>query len=308
MKKSLLVSTIFALVSAPVLAAPTFYGKANVSLQAADEGDGNNMEVVSNASRLGIKGSELLQDSGFEVIYQAEFEAYFDGDNGGNTLGQRNIFIGMKTGYGTLKAGKFDTPLKESQNKVDLFNDMEGDIKAVLTPNDTRANDIVNYISPTFLGAFTASLAYIPSENETIDDAASASLAFDQSGLFLAAAYDMNVGVEDEEVVRVVAQYTIGSLQLGGLYEFAEVDGQDDSKDGALVSLQYTVDKLALKLQHGWSDLQLEDGMSTSLGVDYALTKNFKVFTYYTLNESEIEVSGQEVESEYLGAGVEYKF
>ena len=44
-----------------------FYGKANLSLQSNDEGDGSETELVSNASRIGVKGGTKLNDD-FEGI------------------------------------------------------------------------------------------------------------------------------------------------------------------------------------------------------------------------------------------------
>lgn len=314
MKKSLLVSAICALVATPVLASPKFYGKANVSVQAADEGKDTFAEVTSNASRLGIKGSEVVKDSGLEVIYQAEFEVFFDGDNGGDTFSQRNIFIGLKTDYGTLKAGKFDTPLKEIQNKVDLFNDLEGDIKKMLTPNETRANDIVSYSSPRLAG-LAATLAYVPSESKAssaeveLDDGFSSSLSFTKSNVYLALAYDRNIGrassaaLLDEDTLRVVGQFTIGGFQIGALYEIMDVEGRDSNEDAVLASLQYSWDKLALKAQHGVSDLSRTNGRNSSIGADYAFDKSLKAFTYYTLIESDVTL-----DNEYLGLGLEYKF
>ena len=140
---------------APVtaMAAPTLYGKANVSYQNAasdtDFKDSNyvdldesHTELVSNASRIGIKGEEEISDN-LKAIYKAEFEvAYDDGDKAKDTksdtdkdtniFSQRNIYVGLKGNWGSIIAGKFDTPLKTAQKKVDLFSDLEGDIKKLL--------------------------------------------------------------------------------------------------------------------------------------------------------------------------------
>ena len=307
MKKLLPLAVIAATISAQSFGAgPTLYGKANVSLQSADEGDDAITELVSNASRIGVKGSLALENTGLEAFYKFEYETFVDdGTNGTDTFSQRNILVGVRGDFGAVQAGKFDTPLKKAQKKIDLFNDLEGDIKSFITVNDNRENNSVQYSTPSSLGAFKAAVALIASEEDGVSDGFSASVAFEQSGLYLALAIDSNVEVEDADVLRFVAQYNIGDLQLGALYEDVDVEsaGVDASADGWVVSAKYKIDQWALKAQFGQSDIIADDGDTFSLGVDYKLSKTFKTFAYYTTEEA-----GDAIENDYLGVGVELKF
>ena len=132
-----LVKNTLALTICSIIAVPTFaaeitlpnieiYGRADVSVQSSDEGAGSFTEVKSNASRIGLKGTEKLNDD-LEVVYKAEFEVDIDGD--GDVFKARNQYIGLKGGFGEVLLGKNDTMLKQSQGKVDLFSDLNGDIK-----------------------------------------------------------------------------------------------------------------------------------------------------------------------------------
>lgn len=56
-KSSLCVALLGGL-SFNALAEVDFYGKANVTLQSSDDGEGSFTEIKSNSSRLGLKGSE----------------------------------------------------------------------------------------------------------------------------------------------------------------------------------------------------------------------------------------------------------
>lgn len=322
MKKQLLTVLICAGLSLSVFAETIFYGKANVSYQIVDEdyfGGGGNVgesttEVKSNASRIGVKGS-LKIEGGIEAIYQAEFEVQFDDgdDKNGETFSQRDIFVGLKGRLGTVKVGKFDTPLKVAQNKVDLFNDLEGDIKYIITEHDNRADNIISYQSPEF-GSFIATAALISSEEDGVEDGVSASIAYDQNGLYLAAALDQDVEGEDVDVLRFVAQYNFSVFQVGGLLESVDNASGEDT-EAVFVSFQYTIDKLALKAQFGLSDINEDDGQSLSFGVDYKLAEQLKVFSYYTRNESDHVARGafegsadDGRDDSYLGVGVELKF
>lgn len=321
MKTQLLTALICAGLSLSVFAEPMFYGKANVSYQIVDENyfdsggnvDESTTEVKSNASRIGVKGS-LKIEGGIEAIYQAEFEVQFDDgdDENGETFSQRDIFVGLKGRLGKVKVGKFDTPLKVAQKKVDLFNDLEGDIKHIITEHDNRVDNIISYQSPEF-GSFVATAALISSEEDGVEDGVSASIAYDQNGLYLAAALDQDVYGEDVDVLRFVAQYNFSDFQVGGLLESVDNASGEDT-EAVFVSFQYTINKLELKAQYGLSDINEDDGQSLSFGVDYKLAKQLKVFSYYTRNESDHVFRGgggssdDGREDNYLGVGIELKF
>ncbi len=316
MNKKWLSAVMVASLAAPATAEMEWYGKANVSFQAVDENEESFTEVVSNASRIGVKGEEVINDS-LEAIYQLEYEAAVDDGQGSDdqTFSQRNIFVGLKSAYGTVIMGHYDTPFKVAQNKVDLFNDMEGDIRNLITVNDNRESDQVNYTTPSSLGPVTVSVSHISSEDEEVDDGISAAVAFELNGLYLAAAIDQDVEAIDQDVeaidqdveamgtdaVRAVAQYSFNNFQLGGLYE--TYDDGFDTYDGFMVSGQYTLDKWALKVQFGQSDIDEEGGESLSLGADYKLSGSTKVFGYFTGIESDLGT-----EADYLGVGIEHKF
>ncbi len=78
MKKSILAIAVAATMAAPaaVMAAPTLYGNVHLSLNAADNdvaGAQNELQMSSNTSAIGVKGSEDLGD-GMKAIYKVEFQ------------------------------------------------------------------------------------------------------------------------------------------------------------------------------------------------------------------------------------------
>jgi predicted porin len=315
MKKTAISLAIAALV--PALASAQddakvfqFYGKANASFQSSDEGDGAVSDIVSNASRLGVKG-ELPFDNGVKGIYKMEYEVDIDGE-AEDTFSQRNIYAGLEGGFGQVIGGKFDTPLKVAQNKVDLFNDLEGDMKSVITKSDNRESNNFQYTSPSFAG-FNAAVAYISHKDEVIgedafgeeitrDNGTSVSLAYDNNGFYVAYAYDQDVEANDWNVSRLVGQYTLGSWQLGALYEDQEkADGS--TQDGWLTSAAYKINAWTLKAQYGQSDIVVADAETYSLGADYKLSSAAKVFAFWT-----DEKAANDYDRNYFGIGTEFKF
>ena len=101
MKKLLLAAAVTTLSLSAAQAAPTLYGKVNVSVDSYDDGKDDKVEVNSNASRLGVKGEEKLTEK-LSAVYQAEWE--IDVDGGDDVFKKRNIFAGLKwANLGTLK-------------------------------------------------------------------------------------------------------------------------------------------------------------------------------------------------------------
>ncbi len=306
MNKSLLAALLSLTLPSAVFADATIYGKANVSLQSTDEGGSSTSELVSNASRLGVKGSESISD-GLTAIYKFEFEVHLDdGDKNGDTFSQRNIYVGLQSdAMGTVIAGKFDTPLKVAQKKIDLFSDLEGDIKSILTKNENRESNSVMYSTPKGWGPIKASLAYIAKEDDGVDDGTSLSVAYSNKKVYAAIAYDQDVEKEGAEVFRVVTQVSLGALQLGALYEDQDA-GPSSLNDGDawMASVQYKMDKVVLKAQLGESDTVVEGAETFSLGVDYKLSKKTKVFAFYTHEEADAMAD----DNDYGGLGIELKF
>ncbi|TVV44723.1 porin [Thalassolituus sp. C2-1] len=283
---------------------PEFYGKINVTQEFVQpENSGNFSQLNSNASRLGVKGKIALEH-GLKGIYQAEYETFQDDGEkaAGQTFSQRNTFIGIEGGFGRVQAGMFDTPFKNAQNKVDLFNDLQGDIKNIISKSENRSKNSVQYTSPSFAG-LVATVDHLNSEDEDTNNGLSASLAYTRGDIYVAYAYDNEVNGEKVDAQRVVGQYKVGAVQLGALWETLDTDG--NSEEGWMASAAFkATSAVTVKAQYGASDIKKEGGVSYSLGADYKLAKNAKTFVYATSEESDDE----SVNAQYYGAGLEYKF
>ncbi|RKG32692.1 porin [Acinetobacter guerrae] len=149
MKKLLIAAAVSTLSITAAQAAPTLYGKLNVTLDQVDNSDfaGNDVTALnSNASRIGVKGEEKLTDK-VSVVYLAEWAISTDGSGSDTDLSARNRFIGLKFNkIGTLKAGKFDSYFKTSAgNNQDIFNDHTIlDMTSVLH-GEERLNNVIGF-------------------------------------------------------------------------------------------------------------------------------------------------------------------
>jgi len=352
MKKALLPLMIASLVPAAAFADVTVYGKAFVTWQSTDLQTGQNYtELVNNASRIGLKGSESINED-TKVIYQFEYQTKVDdGSNpnnyscsatsttttpaattkttctatGGQTFAQRNIFVGLQGNFGVAKLGMFDTPLKNAQDKVDLFNDLIGDMAAVIQ-GETRAKNVVQYSTLEF-NHISGNFAYVNSEADTngtvggksasTKNGYSASVVYSTKNVYLALANDHNVtnalnktlvvsGL-DTDILRAVGRFVVGPVTLGALYE--TYDNGVIDENGYLASVKWDVaPKWALKAQVGKSDMITIGGQTTSLGLDYKLSKNTTLLGYYTHTKDDVADKAKQRDDNYIGAGIEFNF
>ena len=281
------------------------YGKANLSLQSSDEGEGSFTEVKSNASRIGLKGSHDLGD-GLTVIYKAEFQVDLDGDSDkGDSITDRNQYVGLAGNFGEVLLGKNDTMLKQSQGKVDLFSDLNGDIKS-LWKGENRMADTLSYKSPKFSN-FQVGVTYIAEDAVDAEDGVSVAVFYGdaklkKTNLFASVAVDSDVNGYD--ITRATVQGKVSGVVLGAMIQTQEkVDGSGEM-DGYMLSAKYKMDKVTFKGQYQAADFKDGDDKSgITVGADYALAKSTKLYTFYTTFDMD---SGED--QNYLAAGVEYKF
>ena len=300
MTKVILLGTATAMLATAPFAAANgpidgkLYGKVNVSVVNSDSGSEDTWKLNSNASRIGLKGSTQVSE-GLTVFYKTEFQVDVDGDS--DVFKQRNIYAGIKGQYGSLLAGKNDTPTKLAQKKIDLFNDSVGDIKNTFA-GENRMSNIIAYTTPKY-GNYSATYAVMPGEEEggSLSDATSYSVNYSNGGLYVAVAGDSNV--KGADLLRVVSQYKVDAWQLGLMYQ----ENDTTNESGYFASAAYKIDNITYKAQYGSNenDADGSDKTTLSLGADFKLAKNTKSFVFFTDNEDSSS-------TKTFGLGLEHKF
>jgi len=281
------------------------YGKANLSVQSSDDGQGSYTEVKSNASRIGFKGTHELDD-GLEVIFRAEYQVDLDGDSEkGKSITDRNQYVGLRGSFGEVLVGINDTVLKQSQGKADLFGDLNADIKK-LWKGENRLSDTITYKSPRLSG-FRLGVTYIAEDSVDGEDAYSVAATFGDTKLkkskfFASIAMDSEVAGYD--ITRATLQAKVAGFTLGLVAQTQEkIDGSAEM-DGYMASIKYNVDRMTFKGQYQMADFKdSADKSGVSIGVDYKLGKNTKLYSFYTSFDLK-----DSADKDYLGVGLEYKF
>ncbi len=138
MNKKIIALAVAAAFSAPAFADVTVYGRAHLSLDSnsgnaaatTTAGTKNGLNLTSNASRLGFKGTEDLAN-GLKAVYQLETEVSGTGaasstNSTGLFVTQRDTYIGVTSEFGTVLAGRL--PLANQYvGDANFFGDKVGD-------------------------------------------------------------------------------------------------------------------------------------------------------------------------------------
>ncbi|QOG50945.1 porin [Neisseria gonorrhoeae] len=172
MKKSLIALTLAALPVA-AMADVTLYGaiKAGVQTYRSVEhpegkvvGVETGSEISDFGSKIGFKGQEDL-GNGMKAIWQLEQKASVSGTNSG--WGNKQSFVGLKGGFGTIRVGSLNSPLKNTGSKVNAWESgkFTGNVLEIsgIAQREHRYLS-ARYDSPEFAG-FSGSVQYAPKDN-----------------------------------------------------------------------------------------------------------------------------------------------
>ncbi|MDD3577104.1 porin [Halothiobacillus sp.] len=342
MKKNIIAIAVAAAMIAPAaaMADTTLYGKFHVSYDVLSGDNATNTQsgFSTNSSRIGIKGKEKINDS-LSIIYQ--YETGFDaGQNGsfgassGGLGGQRNTFIGATGGWGTVIAGRHDTPFKMMGRSYDLFGDTIGDSRNIISQKhgdfgwDLRPSQVVAYVTPDLMG-FKAVVAYVnswaPSDPtaspaspyNTKSNAWSLSAGYKIAGFGLDAAYEQHKlqaapapGMKDsQDAYRIGANYSIAGFKILGLYQDVKNVGltSDDVKVYGVGAAYTFMGANTVKAQYFKAD-DISNRPNTggdmwAVGYDYKLSKQTNVYAMYAQTSNSSAASYT-----IMGGGHDYSY
>ena len=316
------------LISMSAISAPKVYGKLNIALNnnGSDGVNEKEIDLISNSSRLGLKGQLEMQD-GLVGLYQIEYQIdpvdghardEVRGENGeikvtDSTFTQRNSYVGLKGSFGTLKLGKHDTPLKKASLKVDLFNDLKGDIKNI-TDGENRITSFLGYDSPVFGGGVSISVSLSKGKDDGVVGTdldgefgtnLSASLKYDIEVIQFVIATE-KASIKGFDHNRLGMMIPAGPVTIGLLHTTTKSTvGNSVDYDATTISIAGKVadGNGRVKFQYGTSDKSA--GLTqTQIGYDHKLFKNFKILAYHTVRSQDAANS----DDAHTGLGIEYKF
>jgi len=341
MKKTLIALAVAGTFAAPLAFASTadvdFYGKFRVSVDHIDNSIG--WQMSDETSRIGFKGAEDL-GGGLKAIYQWESgfnmgtqqgavastgaAGFSSVTSGGTSLGaERDTFLGLAGDFGTVLAGRHDTPYKMA-GSADLFADTLADAQNTgalcIICEDLRVNNAVAYVSPSFSG-LTLVGAIVPGHGaagttaaksqNSLADAYSLAALYGNGPLSLSAGYEnldhfvgsaaTGAGSAKQSAWKLNGSYTIDSLKLGATYEAIDkIGGVDGLKTrDYLLSAAYGMGPITLAAQYGYRNFNSAanaadnaDLTDATIGVVYSLSKRTSTYLGYAHYKTKDASSG----------------
>ncbi|MDR7015561.1 porin [Acinetobacter sp. 3657] len=307
MKKLLLAATVATLAMNAAQAAPTLYGKLNVTLDQIDKNgfkDESVTKVNSNASRIGIKGEEKLTDN-LSAVYLIEWQINADGD-GDQSFTNRNRFIGLKSdGVGTLKVGQYDSYFKTAAgNNQDIYNDHnELDMTAILAGEDRLKNVIGFETDKKLLGGLAFNIMFQQGEESSakenaangykgsrdgFGDGVSTSITYDNKDYGFAAAVAGNYGIASKYGAYSLSGIYTDAIRVTGSLDFTKL-GLDGFVLGAL-----------------WQTAQpTDDTVTTTSGSDVTSYKGLQEDAYGVTAAYKIPSTPIKLKAQYISATTE---
>jgi len=315
MQKKILALAVAGLFSGAAFAQTnvTVYGAADVTFDnVKSEGAaaaGFNLparnRVSANASFLGFRGSEDL-GGGLRAVFQ--FEGGVSNDAAVTGVGfsfNRDSFVGLAGGFGTVAAGILTGPTRGLGTTMDPFAGANG-----ITVNtgllgklgggagasqfDTRWNNAIAYTSPTFSG-MTVTAAYVANENKTSDGFAGTAGQLDTYGYDLGLRYSLGpilAGLTYNQVsigdtantetaaTRAAFRYNFGQGTVGLVWDRVELEatGIDRKRNAWFLPVTFNVTPTGkIVAQYGQagdvSGLSNTGAKLFALGYEHSLSK-----------------------------------
>ena len=326
MKKSLISLAVVAGLAASGVAnaAPTAYGFIDVSLNSISDntntgatgGNEDNMNLSSNTSAIGLKGSEDLGD-GVKAIYKVEFQVdVTDRVSGGSTT-DRDQFVGLKGGMGKVIFGTASSNYKQMGGKIDPFYRTAIQARSVGQQSPLhsgtgldggRMDKMVQYTSPNF-GGISVVLNTTFQGND--DEASGIGVRYKTKGLDVWV--DALSGVADgsgalggsfDSATKVGAKFkATKEITVGGQYETVDFVGGGDTTV-LFLSGTFAMDKNnTIALTYGATE---DTTAGFSAGIWHKMSKMTSV--YAAFNSMSEDTAGSGNDGSIIVAGIRKKF
>lgn len=271
------------------------YGRAHLSIDSLSDGDDySELNMSSNSSRLGFKGSTDFGD--LTGIFQIEQQIDFNHGNDDETFTGRDTFAGVKGDFGMVRLGEFDTPFKRARGPANFFGDQVGDMRNLTRVGDgrfdERTSNTLHYQTPDMNG-LQVNLAYALHEGGDAGDgddetSTSLSVTYSDGPLSLAVATESHgeeTGDEERSGNRLAVSYQVmPALTVGGFYQ--TIDHDDDAHDSDVLGFggaYQLADATYLRGHYFMRDADADDWDSTlmAVGVEHRIDSALRFYANY---------------------------
>lgn len=327
-KKTLSLSLLTLLAAPPLAGADsnntTLYGQTRLSVDSVDNDEDRVEKVADTESRLGVKGFEVI-GNGLKAVFQLEVAVNLDDGAGttGTLFGRgRNSYVGLESGFGTVGLGIYNSPYRETTDKIDVFGSSLADHNTIIgnvgngntaAEFNLREPNTINYWSPKFKG-LSFSGQYRLDETDGLDQDHYSAAAFYENGpLYAALGYELHgsegspvdpdgagplpaVGTNDTESLKFGVAYAFNAdkTRVGFVYDRISEDDADTAfdRDAVYVNLSHKLGNNVFKVGYARafeSDAAVgNDGADFYFaGLSHNLSKRTEVYGLYAATSND---------------------
>jgi predicted porin len=298
-KKILFAAVGAALAVAPMISAQAEVkvgGMAHISLDSLDRGtstDTGEWFLSNNSSNFNISASEDL-GGGMKAIAKMEFKVLMDSP--ASVTSDRDQYLGLKGGFGTILMGQYNDPVKTVGRKVDLFyNEQLGESRAITrglsgAKWDERMANSIGFKSND-MGGLSFEAQYGVEDSFTTDATQLALAVHYKAGpLYIGVAHktvDNTAATTDSSVIRVAGTYTMGAIKFAGFYQQVSDENYVAGADRTVIGLGVAFKSGNNTFKAQWYSADELDNAAntgadqTSIGIDHSLSKNTVIYATY---------------------------
>lgn len=273
----------------------TIYGVVDIGLVRTDNGSTTTTSLDSgkqSGSRLGFKGAEDL-GGGLSAIFQ--LENGFNLDTGGlaaaNTLFNRQAWVGVASGFGTIKAGRQFTPVYANLGTFDPFgNALAGDSARIFNTEYEGSrfdnNLTYNYSAKGFRGELQYSFGEVAG-NSSARRAIGGFAGYKNGPLDAVLTYTKvndAAGTDDRRTWLVGGNYDLGMVKPYIAYASVKGTGTTDVRDwlfGATAPVGAAGTVMASFAKKDNRASANADAKQWALGYSHMLSKRTNLYTSY---------------------------
>jgi predicted porin len=230
--KNFIIAFALLILAMTAQAKTSIYGEANARVQTFNNEQGSTLNVDGSLSEFGFKGEQPISEQNtavFDMLLGVEALAGFS-----PYLKQGSVSI--QGDFGEVAAFYDLSPVAATSQYLSLMNNDADSIWLLLgytgnafTPQGINRVDGLSYKSPRIEDKIVLHTALIPAE--TINGSTGVSFAgqYDQGPVDMAVGFEVNVEQAHSQLFRMVGEYQLDNLKLGGLLQISSNSDNDYS-------------------------------------------------------------------------------
>lgn len=223
-------------VASATQAATTIYGSANANTYVRNTDDGTSLGINGGLSHFGFRGDTEV-DPSITAVFDARL--YADIVEFGAPQALRG-HVGLEGDFGTVRLFGGPTPLTKTQSYLNLMDEDPIDFNLILgdgvqapgadLPTGAKFkgyNTGINFTSPDLGNGLSFDGAVLPAQDPNGETGISLAATMAQQAFSVSGAFEVNGANTSTQLFRLVGEYYLNEITVGGLLQFAGNADQD---------------------------------------------------------------------------------